>query len=166
MKYILTSLLSLLFISNLFAQAPTNDAPYLTDKRSPNFSIMSIKGKEVTQKQLPVNYKYTCFIIFSPDCSHCQTEAAEIDKNVAKFKNVFFVWASYREMADIKTFATKYNLDKHVNMLVGRDASFTIPSFFRPKMTPFVAIYKNGTLLKVYEQGAKVSELVDIIEGE
>ncbi len=166
MKYILTSLLSLLFISNLVAQAPTNDAPYLTDKRSPNFSIMSIKGKEVTQKQLPVNYKYTCFIIFSPDCSHCQTEAAEIDKNIAKFKNVFFVWASYREMVDIKTFATKYNLDKHVNMLVGRDASFTIPSFFRPKMTPFVAIYKNGTLLKVYEQGAKVSELVDIIEGK
>ena len=127
---------------------------------------MSIKGKEVTQKQLPANYKYTCFIIFGPDCSHCQTEAAEIDKNIAKFKNVFFVWASYREMADIKTFATKYNLDKHVNMLVGRDASFTIPSFFRPKMTPFVAIYKNGTLLKVYEQGAKVSELVDIIEGK
>ena len=83
-----------------------------------------------------------------------------------KFKNVFFIWASYREMADIKGFAIKYKLDKYPNMLVGRDPSFTLPSFFRPKMTPFVALYKNGSLLKVYEQGAKVSELAAIIEGK
>lgn len=166
MKNILTSLAGLFLVISSFAQTQANDAPYLLDKRAPSFSMMSVQGKEITHKQLPANYKYTCYIIFSPDCSHCQTEAIEIEKNMDKFKNVFFVWASYREMADIKGFAIKYKLDKYPNMLVGRDPSFTLPSFFRPKMTPFVALYKNGSLLKVYEQGAKVSELAAIIEGK
>jgi hypothetical protein len=30
-------------------------------------------------------------------------------------------------------------------------------------MTPFVALYANGQLLKVYEQGVKVPELLKII---
>ena len=164
MNYILTILFGILFTNNV--QAQSNDAPYLKDKKTPIFSIMSVKGKEVTEKKLPSNYKYTCFIIFSPDCSHCQTEAEDINQNMAKLKNMFFVWASYREMADIKKFAAKYKLNQHANVVVGQDPTFTLPSFFRPKMTPFVAIYKNGRLLKVYEQGAKVSELVDIIESK
>jgi hypothetical protein len=69
-------------------------------------------------------------------------------------------------MADIKAFATKYGLDKQSNVIVGRDPEFSIPVFFRPRMTPFVALYSNGQLLKVYEQGVKVPELLKIIGGK
>ena len=69
MKYFLTLVLSVLFLTQLQAQAPVVDpnAPYLKDNKIPAFSITGIDGKEITNKQLP-KYKFTCIIIFSPDC--------------------------------------------------------------------------------------------------
>jgi thiol-disulfide isomerase/thioredoxin len=138
------------------------NAPFLKDKNIPKFTLNLTTGKSFNNTQIPKT-RFTCIIIFSPDCSHCQEEAAELTKNADKFKSVFFIWNSYKEMADIKAFATKYGLDKQTNVVVGRDPEFSIPVFFRPRMTPFVAIYDKGQLLKVYEQGVKVPELLKII---
>ena len=161
-----------LFILSLFAsmtlKAQGNidpNAPFLKDKNIPKFTLNLTTGKSFSNSQIPKT-KYTCIIIFSPDCSHCQDEAAELTKNADKFKSVFFIWNSYKEMADIKAFAIKYGLDKQSNVIVGRDPEFAIPVFFRPRMTPFVALYANGQLLKVYEQGVKVPELLKIIGGK
>jgi hypothetical protein len=155
------------FSGNLFAQVTNsvldNTAPYLRDKKRPVFSLSTVDGKEATQKDIPSKYKYTCYIIFSPDCSHCEHEATELSKNADKFKNVFFVWDSYREMDLIKKFSARFNLAGQSNIIIGRDAAFTLPSFFRPKMTPFVALYNNNSLVKVWESGVEVPELLKII---
>jgi hypothetical protein len=52
------------------------------------------------------------------------------------------------------------------NILIGRDPSYMIPTFFHPKMTPFVALYKNNQLVKVYEKGADIFDLIKIIESK
>jgi thiol-disulfide isomerase/thioredoxin len=159
-------ILSLFASMTLIAQGNIDpNAPFLKDKNIPKFTLNLTTGKSFNSTQIPKS-KYTCIIIFSPDCSHCQDEAAELTKNADKFKSVFFIWNSYKEMADIKAFATKYGLDKQSNVIVGRDPEFSIPVFFRPRMTPFVALYANGQLLKVYEQGVKVPELLKIIGGK
>jgi thiol-disulfide isomerase/thioredoxin len=156
-------ILSLFATMSLLAQGNIDpNAPFLKDKNIPKFTLNLTTGKSFSNTQIPKT-KYTCIIIFSPDCSHCQEEAAELTKNADKFKSVFFIWNSYKEMAYIKAFAIKYGLDKQSNVIVGRDPEFSIPVFFRPRMTPFVAIYANGQLLKVYEQGVKVDELLKII---
>ena len=159
-------ILSLFASTTLLAQGNIDpNAPFLKDKNIPKFTLNLTTGKSFSNTQIPKT-KYTCIIIFSPDCSHCQDEAAELTKNADKFKSVFFIWNSYKEMADIKAFAIKYGLDKQSNVIVGRDPEFSIPVFFRPRMTPFVALYANGQLLKVYEQGVKVPELLKIIGGK
>lgn len=166
-----TTLFSVFIVSlfasmTLLAQGNIDpNAPFLKDKNIPKFTLNLTTGKSFSNTQIPKS-KYTCIIIFSPDCSHCQDEAAELTENADKFKSVFFIWNSYKEMADIKAFATKYGLDKQSNVIVGRDPEFSIPVFFRPRMTPFVALYANGQLLKVYEQGVKVPELLKIIGGK
>jgi thiol-disulfide isomerase/thioredoxin len=149
-------------------QSPAFDttAPYIKNPHIPNFSMVSaVDGKDITNYTIPTNYKYTCFIIFSPDCSHCEHEAEELNKNADKFKDVLFIWDSYREMENIKKFASKYNLLGHPNIIIGRDPAFTIPTFFRPKMTPFVALYKNGNFVKVWGQGVEVDELLKLISA-
>ena len=159
-------ILSLFASTTLLAQGNIDpNAPFLKDKNIPKFTLNLTTGKSFNSTQIPKS-KYTCIIIFSPDCSHCQDEATELTKNADKFKSVFFIWNSYKEMADIKAFAIKYGLDKQSNVIVGRDPEFAIPVFFRPRMTPFVALYANGQLLKVYEQGVKVPELLKIIGGK
>jgi len=161
-----TTFISLFASMTLSAQGNIDpNAPFLKDKNIPKFTLNLTTGKSFSNTQIPKT-KYTCIIIFSPDCSHCQDEATELTKNADKFKSVFFIWNSYKEMADIKAFATKYGLDKQSNVIVGRDPEFSIPVFFRPRMTPFVALYANGQLLKVYEQGVKVPELLKIIGGK
>jgi thioredoxin-related protein len=175
MKYLIICLLAITCLSTTTqAQtqnsntAPTVDpsAPYIKDKRIPNFSLTSIDGKEITNKDLPTKYKYTCIIIFSPDCSHCEHEADEINKNADKFKNVLFIWDSYREMDLIKKFATKYNLAGQPNVVIGRDGALTIPTFFRPRMTPFVALYDRGNFVKIWEQGVEPTELIKFTQGK
>jgi hypothetical protein len=166
-----TTLLSVCIVSlfasmSLLAQENIDpNAPFLKDKNMPKFTLNLTTGKTFNNTQIPKT-KYTCIIIFSPDCSHCQDEATELTKNADKFKSVFFIWNSYKEMADIKAFATKYGLDNQSNVVVGRDPEFSIPVFFRPRMTPFVALYEKGQFLKVYEQGVKVPELLKIIGGK
>ena len=159
-------ILSLFASTTLLAQGNIDpNAPFLKDKNIPKFTLNLTTGKSFNNTQIPKT-KYTCIIIFSPDCSHCQEEAAELTKYADKFKSVFFIWNSYKEMADIKAFASQFGLDKQANVVVGRDPEFSIPVFFRPRMTPFVALYANGQLLKVYEQGVKVPELLKIIGGK
>lgn len=159
-------LVGLVSAMSLSAQSNIDpNAPFLKDKNIPKFTLNLTSGKSFSHTQIPKT-RYTCIIIFSPDCSHCQEEAAELTKNAAKFKNVFFIWNSYKEMAEIKAFAIKYGLDKQANVVVGRDPEFSIPVFYRPRMTPFVAIYDKGQFLKVYEQGVKVPELLKIIGGK
>ena len=69
-------------------------------------------------------------------------------------------------MIAIQAFADKFNFVGRPNILVGRDPNYMIPSFFRPKMTPFVALYKNNQLVKVYEKGADIFDLIKIIESK
>jgi hypothetical protein len=67
-------------------------------------------------------------------------------------------------MDAIKKFADKFSLAGKPNILIGRDPSFVLSSFFRPRMTPFVAIYKNGQFVQAFPQGSNVFELIKIIE--
>jgi thiol-disulfide isomerase/thioredoxin len=163
MKYLLTILCSVLVLG-LAAQTDPN-APFQKDKNLPAFRIVSVGGKEVTHKNLP-KYKYQMIIIFSPDCPHCEHEAAEINKYADKFKNVLMIWDSYKDMPSIRKFAEKYNMIGKPNIIIGRDPEFTLPIFFRPRMTPFVAIYENNRLKKVYEKGAEVFELLKNIDSK
>lgn len=164
MKFIVTSILCLFLVAaNAQSSAPDPNAPYMKTDKFPSFSLMSVNGKEITNKQLPNKYRYICIVIFSPDCQHCEHEAGEINKYADKFKNTLFIWDSYRDMDAIKKFAEKFNLVNKPNVIIGRDAEFTLPSFFRPRMTPFMAIYDNGHLIKVYEQGADIFELIKLI---
>lgn len=66
MKKIIACVFSLLIFMGASAQDhdisvdPT--APYLKDKRIPAFVLNTIDGREITNKQLPTNYKYIALI--------------------------------------------------------------------------------------------------------
>lgn len=160
MKYFFAALFSFFILNSQAQTDPT--APYLKNNAIPVFTIQSINGKEITNLNIP-KYRFTCIIIFSPDCPHCEEKAEEINKNAAKFKEVLFIWASFREMEAIKKFGEKHHLKNKANVMVARDPNFMLPSFYHPRMTPFMAIYDKNKLLKVYEKGAEINELISIV---
>ena len=117
MKQLLFTICTLFSLS-VFAQENLDpNAPFQKDKNLPSFSLTNVHGKEVTQKDIPSNFKNVVILIFSPDCSHCQHEAEELNKSADKLKNVYFIWDSYKDLAAIKQFAEKYQLDKQLSLI-------------------------------------------------
>ena len=150
----------------LFAQA--GEAPYKKDLQMPRFSILLPDSSSFTPEQIPEKYNHTLIIYFAPDCGHCQHEAKAIVQKMDSLKTVFFVFAAYKPLEDIRGFASYYGLDKFENVRVGRDPRYYIPSFYRVKYTPFIAIYnKKGILEKIYDTETtpvpEVGELIDFI---
>jgi thiol-disulfide isomerase/thioredoxin len=153
-------------INNATAQDNTPvrpDAPYLTNKNIPAFSLLLADGKNFTQAEIPTS-KYTIIIYFSPDCGHCQHEATEMVKNIDSLKHTYIVWAGSRSMPELKAFSEKYGLNACPNMVCGQDQQYSIPSYYQVKYTPFVAVYDNRKqFVKAYEMGVEIPELLKLI---
>ncbi len=143
-------------------------APYKRDHQIPAFTILLPDSSYFTKENIPKGYDYTAIIYFSPDCSHCQHTAKDVVKAMDSLKNVFFIFAAYKPLEDIKGFANYYGLDQFKNIVSGRDPKYFIPSFYRVRYTPFVAVYnKIGMLVQVYDPpnrpSMEVPELVELV---
>jgi len=156
---------------NAKGEAPKIDsnAAYLRTKKLPEFKLLlSAKNKDsvwFSDANIPAN-RPIIVIYFSPDCGHCQHEMREIIKNFDSLKKPFFVFCSFHPIDSIRAFATKYNLEKYPNMVMGRDVKYYIPVFFDVKFTPFVALYNTKKdFVTEYRQGIKMPELIQLIES-
>lgn len=151
---------------HLHAQEYDSVPPYQKDSTIPAFSILQTDSTWFNKEALPEN-KPVVIIYFSPDCGHCQLTAHEFDAAMKKMKNIFFVWVSYRPVPEIKTFDDDYHLSSFKNVRIGRDLKYFVPSFFRVKFTPFMAVYnKEGKLLQTYEQGTEPATIIQLLNGE
>ncbi len=163
-KFLLFCLLSCCIISAKAQAGFDTIPPYKKDNRMPAFKIMKLDNTWFTKEQLP-NKDYTVIIYFAPDCGHCQHEMKEIIKNIDKFNKVNFVWVSFKSMPEISEFYVKYEVSKYPNMYMGRDLDYKLPSFYRVKFTPFVAVYdKKGLFMKAFEGGAEMKDLLSLLK--
>ncbi len=142
--------------------------PYRRDNHLPDFTIQLPDSSFFTKENLPKGFEYTAIIYFSPDCSHCQHTAKDVVKAMDSLKNVFFVFAAYKPLEDIRGFMNYYGLDQFKNIVGGRDPKYFIPAFYRVQYTPFVAVYnKAGLLVQVYDPpnrpSMEVPELVEFV---
>jgi thiol-disulfide isomerase/thioredoxin len=167
MKSLVTLFYMILLSGSVSAQTKTtvDEAPYKKDPHIPAFNLLLPDSTWFTKDQLPGSYDYTIIVYFSPDCPHCQHEAREIVAKMDSLKNSFFVFAAYKSLEDVQGFASYYGLDKFKNVRVGRDPQYFIPSFYRIKFNPYIAVYnKKGLLEKVYDpetmQVPEASELI------
>ena len=133
-------------------------APYQLYPGIPDFRLLQTDSIWFDKFDIPQT-KYTAIIYFSPDCGHCQYEAEVITKNIDSLKEVFFIWASYRDMEEISAFKEQYKISQFPNMRIGRDPSYFIPAFYRAQFTPLVVLYnkKNG-LVKRWDKGVEIPE--------
>jgi thioredoxin-related protein len=145
------------------AQTYDSVPPYRKDSTIPAFTILQTDSTWFNKEALPHD-KPVIIIYFRPDCSHCQLTAHEFQQKLKKFKDAFFVWASYDSVAHIKSFAEEYRLLNAKNIKVGRDTKYYLPSFFRVKYTPFIAVYnKKGKLVQTYDGGTEPDTILQLL---
>ncbi len=165
MKKILLLLLVAVKISSIHAQEFDTIPPYQKDSlHIPEFTVLQTDSSYTNNKKIPAD-KPVVIIYFSPECGHCQITADEFSKKMADMKDIFFVWVSYYPLPEIKEFAKKFNLQQFNNIIIGRDENYTIPSYYRVKFTPFMAVYnKEHHLIQTYQQGTDADKLISLLK--
>jgi thiol-disulfide isomerase/thioredoxin len=164
MKKILV-LLAFCLLTGIIASAQEIDTVPMYKKLPfvPSFSILLTDSTWYNKENLPKK-KPVIIIYFNPDCGHCQLEAEEINAHMEEFKAAEIVMVSYAPLDEIKIFAETYQLNNYSNIHFGRDTKYFLPTFYKVKFTPFMAVYdKKGKLLKVYPSGMNRDEVIEMI---
>lgn len=164
-KILIFIIIIFLKINSIQAQDLDTIPPYQKDSlHIPEFTVLQTDSSYTNDKMIPKN-KPVVIIYFSPTCGHCQITADEFSKKMSEMKDIYFVWVSYYPLPEIKDFAQKFNLQQFNNIIIGRDPNYTIPSYYRVKFTPFMAVYnKEHHLIKTYGQGTDADTLINLLK--
>ena len=98
--------------------------------------------------------------IFSPDCDHCQNETKSLTANIALFKKAQIVMASPLEYVHIKQFYEDYKIAAYPNIIMGRDPSYFLGSFYNVHSFPALFLYdKHGKFVKAFDGSVTVTQI-------
>lgn len=96
------------------------------------------------------------FIIFSPDCEHCQRETEMLTKNINQFKGTQIVMITYLPYDEMIRFYHNYKIGTYPQITMARDAKFFFPVFFKVRNLPSIFVYdKKGKFKKAFEGDVK-----------
>jgi thioredoxin-related protein len=138
----------ILSFSVLGQNQPPTDPPYKRFPTLPPLKLLLVDSTtQFTEKDIKKN-KPVFFILFSPDCEHCQKETEELIDKIDSFKNIQIVMATFMPVDKMRTFYDSYKLDRFPNITVGYDLQHILPTYYRISYTPFLAFYdKKGNLI-------------------
>ena len=163
MKYLFIFSFTFLISFPAFCQkdSAAQPAPYLQYPTIPAFTLYTAPDSSAfTREDLKKN-KNTIFIVFSPDCSHCQNEAKMITENIKQFKNTQFVMLTYLPYEEMMAFYKVFRIYNYPQITMGRDTKFFFPIYFGVKNLPGIYIYdKNGHFKKSFEGDVKPETLL------
>lgn len=143
---------------------PDTLAPYQKNPYIPSFTIQMPDKTWFTKNNLQPK-RPTLILYFSPDCGHCQIETEELLSKMKEFKNLQIVMVTSRPFEDMANFAEHYMIKRFPAIKIGTDPARLVTRFYDVKFTPFSAFYdKKGKLVKVYEKGINMEELVSLVK--
>lgn len=158
----------LFFFGSAFAQGDSAKlAPYERFPTLPPIQILLSDSSTVyTKSQIPPN-KPVLFMIFSPDCSHCQHETEELLAHMDELRDVQIVMITFHPLWMMKDFISSYGLSKYSNIVVGKDIYYITPGFFNIRNIPYMAMYnKKGNLIEGFEGSLPIPKVVSLLEGK
>lgn len=103
------------------------------------------------------------FIMFQPDCRHCQVEAIDIEQRLSEFKGYTLYFISSRSMEEIQAFAETLDLDQRDNVRFAWASTESVLTYYGPIRTPSIYIYKNGKLKASFSGETDVQNLIDAL---
>ncbi len=154
-------LVIILFTAQLsFSQADSAKPVYLRFPSIPQFTIYKASDStKFTREDLQKN-KSTVFIMFSPDCEHCQHETKALIENIDKFKKAQIVMVEYLSFEQMVKFYKDYKIENYPNIIMGRDAKFFLPIFFKVESLPAIYVYdKKGKFKKAFSGSVKMDKI-------
>ncbi len=108
--------------------------------------------------------KETIFMIFSPDCEHCQHETEALLKDIDKLKNAQIIMITYLPYNEMITFYKNYKIADYPQITMARDTKFFFPVFFKVRNLPSIFVYdKKGNFKKNFEGSVKIDSIAEAL---
>ena len=164
MRKLLFIIAALLGFQFCFSQSDTSKPVYLRFPTIPQFTIFKASDSTKFTREDLEKRKPTVFIIFSPDCDHCQKETKELTANINKFKDAQIVMVQYLPHDQMVKFYHEYQISKYPNIIMGRDAKFFLPLFFKVESLPAIYVYdKKGKFKKAFSGSVKIDTIAEAL---
>lgn len=167
MKRVFILLITLFTTHICFSQTHQSDTTkpvYLRFPTIPQFTIYKASDSTLFTRDDLEKRKATVFIIFSPDCEHCQHETESLLANIDKFKNAQIVMVEYLSFEEMKKFYDIYRIKNYPNIIMGRDAKFYLPLFFKVQSLPAIYVYdKKGKFKQAFSGSVKIDKIADAL---
>ena len=161
---------SLLFVIlfygfGVYAQKDSIQPPYKQFPTVPTFQILLSDSSTMNTKSQLSKKSPVLFMIFNPDCTHCQHETEIIFEHRDDLKKVQIIMVTLRPLPMVKDFVLKYKLNELPNVVVGRDITSFTPSFFKFQGLPFLAVYnEKGNLINSFESSLGIAGVLQLFK--
>jgi peroxiredoxin len=123
----------------------------------PAIELRLQNGEQLSAKNLRGK---NVFILFQPDCSHCQEEAIHFEQRLEEFKDYTLYFISSSDMNEIMAFAKNFQLDSKENVKFAWTASEGVLTYYGPIPTPSVYIYSDGKLRQAFNGQTEIENII------
>ena len=152
----------LFFGFSLFAQEDSTAPVYQRFPTIPQFTVYKAPDSTAFSRDDLQKRKPVVFMVFSPDCEHCQHETELLLADIKKFKGAQIVMVTYLPYDEMMAFYKHYDLAKYPEITVARDTKFFFPVFFKVRNLPSIYVYdKKGNFRKNFEGSINPDLIVD-----
>lgn len=159
-KFLLVGI-SLFVISDVAAQSDSLPI-YKKFPGLPPFEIVKVPDSTRFKKDDLKNKKATMFMVFSPDCDHCQHATRDLQEHMDLFRKVQIIMVSSMPYPVIRSFYNEYNIAKFPNIVMGLDAGYFFGTFFSVRNFPSIYLYdKKGRFVKAFEGSVPFSKIAE-----
>ena len=126
----------------------------------PDLILKLMNGQDVSAKQLTGN---NVFILFFPDCDHCQEEAVAIEQRLEDFKDYTLYFISSAPMEQITSFAETFRLQNKDNVEFAWTTTEGVLNHYGAVRTPSIYIYSNGKLKGSFNGQTDVDKIINAL---
>jgi thiol-disulfide isomerase/thioredoxin len=158
MKNWLLASLALIIFNAAFSQS--GNPPYKQNKKLPDFELETVSNGVFStakvKKDMPV-----IIMFFSPGCDHCIEQFEAMNKRSGEFKKFQIIMPTIQPIEELAEFNKKFQIQKHPNIVTGRDINYFLPPFYEIANFPYFAFYdRSHNLISIHEGNLKVDEIL------
>jgi hypothetical protein len=163
-KIIFLILLSAFYFAGFTQNDSLPQAPYKRFPTAPPLKLLLSDSSTYFTKDDMAKKKAILIILFSPDCEHCQHKTEEIIQHIDSFEKVQIIMSTTLPFDKMVAFYSKYDLKRFDNIIMGRDISYLLPTFYNIRNLPFLAFYnKKKELISVFEGALSIEKIIEEI---
>ena len=165
MKTLFVALIFLMSGYYAVSQIPKDSLPaYERLATIPPFKLMTAPDSIAFEKSGLHKKRPVIIVVFSPDCEHCKHFTKELLQQYKLLKKAQIVMSSALNYDLIKEFYIKDQIKNYPHIIMGRDGSNFLSTYFEVRSFPTVIVYnKKGRFVKRFDGDVTIEKLAAVL---